>query len=182
MSLFQRLCPASFPPVSFPAQRFYSHILFFFLIYFYFWLSWVFVAVCGLSLVVASRSYSSLWCVGFSLQWPLLSWSTGSRHAGFSSCGSRAQYLWHTGLVAPQHVGFSQTRVRTRVPCIGRQILNHCGTREALLPYSYGKQKGDGLSSVAASRLSKGINPPCQGVKISGCLIYGPKGQGSSLF
>ena len=37
------------------------------------------------------------------------------------------------GLVAPWHVGSSQTRARTRVPCIGRQILNHCATREA--PY-----------------------------------------------
>ena len=35
------------------------------------------------------------------------------------------------GLVAPRHVGSSQTRAQTRVPCIGRQILNHCATREA---------------------------------------------------
>ena len=33
---------------------------------------------------------------------------------------------------APWHVGSSQTRARTRVPCISRQILNHCATREAL--------------------------------------------------
>ena len=43
--------------------------------------------------------------------------------------------MWFTGLVAPRHVGSSQTRARTRVPCIGRQILNHCATREA--PYTY---------------------------------------------
>ena len=30
-------------------------------------------------------------------------------------------------------MGSSQTRARTRVPCIGRQILNHCATREALI-------------------------------------------------
>ena len=36
------------------------------------------------------------------------------------------------GLVAPRHVGSSRTRARTRVPCIGRWILNHCATREAL--------------------------------------------------
>ena len=59
-------------------------------LFIYFWLSWIFVAAHGLSLVVASRGYSSLLCVGFSLQWLLLLWSTGSRHAGFSSCGSRA--------------------------------------------------------------------------------------------
>ena len=40
--------------------------------------------------------------------------------------------MWLTGLVAPRHVGSSQIRARTRVPCIGRQILNHCATREAL--------------------------------------------------
>ena len=39
--------------------------------------------------------------------------------------------MWLTGLVTPRHVGSSQTRARTRVPCIGRQTLNHCATREA---------------------------------------------------
>ena len=39
--------------------------------------------------------------------------------------------MWLTGPVALRHVGSSQTRARTRVPCIGRQILNHCATREA---------------------------------------------------
>ena len=81
-------------------------------------------------------SMRASYCGGFSLQ------STDSRHTGFSSCGSwaqqlwltgsraQAQQLWHTGLVAPQHVGSSRTRARTHVPCIGRQILNHCTTRE----------------------------------------------------
>ena len=36
------------------------------------------------------RGYSSLWCTGFSLQWLLLSRSTGSRRTGFSSCGLQA--------------------------------------------------------------------------------------------
>ena len=36
----------------------------------------------GLSLAVASGGYSSLRCVGFSLWWLLLLWSTGSRHVG----------------------------------------------------------------------------------------------------
>ena len=40
--------------------------------------------------------------------------------------------MWHTGLVAPRHVGSSRTRARTRVPCIGRQMLNHCATGETL--------------------------------------------------
>ena len=114
----------------------------FFLINLFIWLHWVFIAVSGLSLVVASRGYSSLQCVGFSLRRLLLLRSMGSRRTGFSSCGTRAQQLWlvgskaqaqqlwHTGLVAPRHVGSSQSRARTCVPYIGRQILNHCATRE----------------------------------------------------
>ena len=90
----------------------------------------------GFSLVAASGGYSSLRCAGFSCGGFSL-WSMGSRHAGFDSCGTRvqqlwlavsraqAQQLWRTGLVAPQHVGSSQTRAQTRVPCLGRGILNH---------------------------------------------------------
>ena len=59
---------------------------------------------------------------------------------GLSCCGAQApdaqaQWLWLTSLVAPRHVGSSQTRARTHVPCIGRRILNHCATREA--PWEY---------------------------------------------
>ena len=63
--------------------------IFFFLIYFL--LRWVFVAVCGLSLVVASGGYSALPCAGFSLWWLLLLQSTGSRRTGISICGTWAQ-------------------------------------------------------------------------------------------
>ena len=42
-------------------------------------------------LVAASGGYSLLWCAGFSLRWLLLLRSTGSRRAGFSSCGTWAQ-------------------------------------------------------------------------------------------
>ena len=62
-----------------------------------FWLRWVFVAARGLSLVAVSGGYSSLWCLGFSLRSLLLLQSRGSRHAGFSSCGTRAQWLWLAG-------------------------------------------------------------------------------------
>ena len=62
-----------------------------------------------------------------------------SHHRGLSPCGpqapnAQAQQLWLTGPFAPRHVGSSQTRAQTRVPCIGRQIINHCATREAPLP------------------------------------------------
>ena len=57
----------------------------------FFGLCWVFIAAGGLPLAAASGGYSSLRCAGFSLQWLLLLWSTGSRCAGFSSCGTWAQ-------------------------------------------------------------------------------------------
>ena len=47
-----------------------------------FWLPWVFVAVCGLPLLVESWGYTSWWCAGFLLWWLLLLWNTGSRHMG----------------------------------------------------------------------------------------------------
>ena len=50
---------------------------------------------------------------------------------GAQAPDAQAQQLWLTGPFAPRHVGSSQTRAQTRVPCIGRQILNHCATREA---------------------------------------------------
>ena len=60
-----------------------------------------------------------------------------SHYRGLSCCGAQApdaqaHKLWVTGPAAVRHVGSSQTRARTRVPCIGRQILNHCATREGL--------------------------------------------------
>ena len=122
----------------------FNFFLFINLFIYDFWLRWVFIAACGLSLVAASGGYSSLRCMGFSFRWLLLLWSTDFRRAGFSSCsmqaqqlwlaGSRAQahQLWRMGFIAPQHVGSSWTRARTSVPCIGRWILNHCTTREPL--------------------------------------------------
>ena len=103
--------------------------IFFFLIYLfiYFWLCWVFVSVQGLSL---------LWQAEATLHRGV----RASHYRGLSCCGvqapdAQAQQLWLTGPVAPRHVGSSQTRARTRVPCIGRQILNHCATREARLDF-----------------------------------------------
>ena len=62
-------------------------------LFIYFWLRWVFIAACGLPLVVASRGYSSLQGTGFLFRWLPLLQSTGSRHAVFSSCGTQAQML-----------------------------------------------------------------------------------------
>ena len=46
-----------------------------------------------------------------------------SQYRGLSCCGAQApdaqaQQLWLTGLDAPRHVGSSQIRARTRVPCM----------------------------------------------------------------
>ena len=71
-------------------KRFIYYYYYFKFYFIYFWLHQVFVAVLGLSLVAASGGYCSLRCMGFSLWWLLLLWSTGSRRVGFSSCGSRA--------------------------------------------------------------------------------------------
>ena len=57
-----------------------------------FWLLWVFIAVCGLSLVAANRGFSSL-------QWLLLLRSAGSRHVSFSSFTMQALQLWRMGPV-----------------------------------------------------------------------------------
>ena len=99
---------------------FYESFLFF--VFCFFWPCWVFVSVRGLSLVVASGGHSSSRCAGLSLWRPLL---------GAQAPDAQAQQPWLTGPAAPRHVGSSQTRARTRVPCIGRQTLNHCATREA---------------------------------------------------
>ena len=60
------------------------------------WPQWVCIAAHGLSLVAASGGYSAWWCVGSSLRWLPLLWSTGSKCTGFSSCSTWAQQLWHT--------------------------------------------------------------------------------------
>ena len=54
------------------------------------------------------------------------------------------------GFVAPRYVGSSLTRARTRVPCIGRRILNHCATREVpgLNPLMYLKCLARGIQQV----------------------------------
>ena len=90
----------------------------------------------SLSLVVASGGYSLLWCGDFSLWWPLVAehrlWARASVVAAcrLEGSGVKAHWLWHTSLVALQHVGSSQARDGTRVLRIGRRILIYCSTRE----------------------------------------------------
>ena len=55
-----------------------------------FGLCWVFIAVCRLSLVAASRGYPLVVACGFSLWWPLLLWAQALR-------ARRLQELWRVG-------------------------------------------------------------------------------------
>ena len=105
-------------------------------------LIYLFLAVLGLLLHRLSSGCS---------EWGLLSrcraWA--SHWGGFSCCGAQAaglqasvlwppgsgaqtQQLWCLGLAVLWHVGSSWTRDWTHVTCIGRQILYHWATREAL--------------------------------------------------
>ena len=79
--------------------------------------------------IIFGCAESSLLWVGFSSPQLLLLQSMGHRDQGLPQ-------LWqHRGSVAPGHVGSSQTRDQTGVPCIARQILNHWTTREALFQF-----------------------------------------------
>ena len=92
------------------------------------------------------RSFSLLWCSGFSF-WRLLLlhrlWARGPQqlqHSGLVVVASGVQGAWAAAAVAcglscsVRHVESSQTRDGTCVPYIGRWILIHCTTRE--VPYS----------------------------------------------
>ena len=93
--------------------------------------TFIYLLGCAGSLVIVavSQGYSSLQCMGFSQQWLLLLQSTGSRHMGFSGCGMGSVValpgLWGTGsivgclgLIAPWHVGSSQTRIEFMLPAL----------------------------------------------------------------
>ena len=62
-------------------------------LYLFIWLCWIFLAVWGLSLFVLHGSYSPAVVCGFLISVASLLQSMGSRHVGFSSCGSRASLL-----------------------------------------------------------------------------------------
>ena len=93
----------------------------------------------------ASQSNSSQQCMGFPLSWLLLLQSTGSRRVAEHRLQARElQYLWHADSVVVVHglscsaaCGIFRVRDRTCVPCIGRRILNHCSTREAVFLFFF---------------------------------------------
>ena len=94
-------------------------------LFIYFWLCWVFVSVRGLSPAAASGGHSPPRCAG-----PLTA-AAPPPSCGAQSPDAQAQQPWPTGPATPRHAGSSLMRARTRVPCTGRQTLNHCATREA---------------------------------------------------
>ena len=105
---------------------------------FFLWLCWVFVSVRGLSLVAASGGHSSPQRAGLSLSRPLLLRSTGSRRAG-------SVVVAH-GPSCSAACGIFPDQGSNPCPCIGRQTLNHCATREAqTLSFKYYTRQ---LSSV----------------------------------
>ena len=89
-------------------------------VFIYFWLLWVFIAACSLSLIAASGGYNLVagasHCHGFSLQ---------TQAPGLSSLVAAHGFVavWHDQ---------DATRDETRVPCIAQWILNHWTTRETL--------------------------------------------------
>ena len=88
------------------------------------WGEWglLFIVVSGLLIVVASPVEED---------GPQGAWASVVAARGLSICNAWA--LGRCGSVVVVH-GLScsvATRDQTRVPCIGRQILNHCATREA---------------------------------------------------
>ena len=115
-----------------------AHVFFFFFFNFFFlmiflsaYVLFIYVCMAVLGLLFCARAFSSCGKRG-----PLLIAERGPLTIAASRCraqapDAQAQQPWLTGRVAPRHVGSSQTRARTRVPCIGRQTLNHCATREA---------------------------------------------------
>ena len=91
---------------------------------------YLFIYGCVGSSLLHAR-FLQLWRAGATLH-------CGARasHCSVAEHGLQAhglQQFWHVVSVVVahgRHVGSSWIRARTRVPCIGRQILNHCATRE----------------------------------------------------
>ena len=105
-----------------------------------FWLCGIFIAARRVSLVLASRDYSLVWCAGRLL---IAEASLVAEHGlqgmqasvaaahGLSSwqlqdSRAQAQQFWHTALSCSlRHVGSSQVRDQTLVSCTGMQTVNH---------------------------------------------------------
>ena len=97
------------------------------------------------------------------------------------------------GLSCSMHVGSSQTKDRTCVPCIGRQILNHCTTREVPLfvlvdEISLGFLEGHGQDrrlDFSPSLFTVTLTPLCLNMPAPVCPFraqIGTEGKGSCRY
>ena len=74
-------------------------------------------------------------------------------------------------------MGSSWTRARTRVPCIGRRILNHCATREVPSLKLLCLSNSQSLFLVASSRLGRAKTHYCsKGMGNAHTHVQAPKG------
>lgn len=88
--------------------------------HFSFWMHWVLFVALGAFTSQEEKGYSLVGMPGcLPLRWLLLSQSVS------------LEFVAH-GLGAPWHVGLSQTRDRTHIPCIGKQILSTLNTPGSL--------------------------------------------------
>ena len=89
----------------------------------------------------------------FWLRWDLVAVRAFSSCAAWGLLSSYGSVVWHTGLVAPRHVGSSRIRDWTCVSYTGRQILHHRATR-----------KGPVLGLQKQLRMQRGVFSPLAGV------------------
>ena len=118
----------------------------------------------GLSLVAVSRG-SLLRRAGFSLQWLLLLRSTGSRRAGFSSCGAWASVVVAHGLSCSVTCGVFLDQGSNPCPLhwqVDSQPLCHQGSPTALVLKKLNRYK---YVEHAFSVAGWGVIPPPKGVK-----------------
>ena len=81
----------------------------------FFWLHWVFIATCGLSLVATSWGHLFSFIAQASHFRGFSCFRAQALHTDLSSCSTTAQWLWCSGSVALHHKESSQTRDQTHV-------------------------------------------------------------------
>ena len=99
-----------------------------------FWLCWVFVVVCGLSLVAVNGGYSLGVACGLLIAVASLVEAQALRMqasviAAWMTQSAGSVVMAHA-LSCSAAYGIFQTRGQTSIPCIGRGILNHWSIRE----------------------------------------------------
>ena len=95
------------------------------------WLHWVFVAACGLSLVVMHGLLivvTSLVAEHRLEACRLQQCSTQAQELRLTGSRTQGQYLWHTGFSCSAACGIAVNQGLS--PCISRQIPIHCTTKE----------------------------------------------------